>query len=171
MTPETETTARPYRLAAGEGLADVWWKAGRMTVKAGSVETGNGFAQLEMNDPRGTATPMHVHHNEDETFYVLEGEIIALVGDERVRLSAGDFAFAPRGILHATVVSSERARVLVTTSPGGLEELFVSLGTTVSGSEPPAEAVLPPMDELVRRFAAYGVDIVGPPPSLSDIGF
>ena len=124
MTPETETTARPYRLAAGEGLADVWWKAGRMTVKAGSVETGNGFAQLEMNDPRGTATPMHVHHNEDKTFYVLEGEIIALVGDERVRLSAGDFAFAPRGILHATVVSSERARVLVTTSPGGLEGLF-----------------------------------------------
>jgi hypothetical protein len=68
------------------------------------------------------------------------------------------------------VVSSEQARVLVTTSPGGLEELFVCLGSTVSGSEPPAEEVLPPMDELVRRFAAYGVDIVGPPPSLSDLG-
>ena len=170
MTPTTDTTARPYRLAAGEGLADIWWKTGRMTVKAGSAETGNSFALLEMNDPRGTATPMHVHHHEDETFYVLEGEIIAFVGDERITLSAGDFAFAPRGIPHATLVTSERARVLVTTSPGGLEELFVSLGSAVSGSEPPAEAVSPPMDELVRRFAAYGVDMVGPPPSLSDLG-
>ena len=79
---------------------------------------GQELAQLEMNDPRGTATPMHVHHNEDETFYALEGEILALVGDERITLSAGDFAFAPRGVPHATVVSSERARVLVTTSPG-----------------------------------------------------
>jgi quercetin dioxygenase-like cupin family protein len=170
MTTDTDITTRPYRLAAGEGLADVWWKTGRMTVKAGRAETGSSFSQLEMNDPRGTATPMHVHRNEDETFYVLEGEIVALVGDERITLSAGDFAFAPRGIPHATVVSSEQARVLVTTSPGGLEELFVSLGSTVRGSEPPAEEVLPPMDELVRRFAAYGVDIVGPPPSLSDLG-
>lgn len=118
MMPETDITTKPYRLAAGEGVADVWCKTGRMTVKAGSAETGKSFAQLEMNDPRGTATPMHVHHNEDETFYALEGEILALVGDERITLSAGDFAFAPRGVPHATVVSSERARVLVTTSPG-----------------------------------------------------
>ena len=124
-------------------------------------DTAN-FAQLELNDSRGTATPMQVHHEEDETFYVLEGEIVALVGDERVTLSAGDYAFAPRGIAHTTVVSSERARVLVTASPAGLEQLFVSLGSAVSESEPPAEEVLPPIDELVRRFAAYGVDIVGP---------
>src|SRR5262245_7106890 len=169
MTPETGTTAGPYRLAAGEGLADVWWKTGRLTVKAGGAETGRSVAQLEMNDPRGTATPMHIHRKEDETFYVLEGQIVVFIGDERIALSAGDYAFAPRGIPHATVVRSERARVLVTTCPGGLEELFISLGSTVNGSEPPAEEVMPPMDELVRLFAAYGVDIVGPPPSLSDL--
>jgi quercetin dioxygenase-like cupin family protein len=170
MTAETGTTAKPYRLAAGEGLADVWWKTGRMTVKAGRTETGGSFAQLEMNDPRGTATPMHLHHRDDETFYVIEGEIVVFIGDERIALSAGDYAFAPRGIPHATVVRSESARVLVTLTPGGLEELFVSLGSTVNGSEPPAEEVLPPMDELVRRFAEHGVDIIGPPPSLSDAG-
>jgi len=170
MTTETGTTLRPYHLAAGEGRADVWWKTGRVTVKAGGAVAGGSFAQLEMNDPRGTAPPMHLHHNADETFYVIEGEIIVLIGDERITLSAGDYAFAPRGIPHSTVVSSERARVLVTLSPAGLEELFVTLGSTVNGSEPPAEEVLPPMDELVRRFAAYGVDILGPPPSLSDLG-
>jgi quercetin dioxygenase-like cupin family protein len=169
MTSETDTIVKPYRIPAGKGVADVWWKTGRMTVKAGSAETGNSFAQIEMNDPRGTATPLHLHHKEDETFYVLEGEVTVLVGDERIDLSAGDYAFAPRGIPHATVVRSERARVLVTMSPGGLEELFVSCGVAVSGTEPPAEEVLPPMDELVARFAAYGVDILGPPPSLSDL--
>src|SRR5262245_38825873 len=78
MTTETGTTLRPYRLAAGEGRADVWWKTGRVTVKAGGADTGGSFAQLEMNDPRGTAPPMHLHHNADETFYVIEGEIIVL---------------------------------------------------------------------------------------------
>jgi quercetin dioxygenase-like cupin family protein len=169
VTTQTNTIAKPYRMPAGEGVADIWWKTGRMTVKAGANETGNSFAQLEVTDPRGGATPVHLHRNEDETFYVLEGEVTTLVGDERIDLSAGDYAFAPRGIPHAYIVRSERARMLVTTCPGGLEELFVSCGIAVSGTEPPAEEVLPPMDELVQRFAAYGVDILGPPPSLSDL--
>ena len=72
----TETTiTKPYRVASGEGLADVWWKSGRMTVKAGSAETGRAFSQIETDDPQGTGPPLHVHHNEDETFYVLEGEV------------------------------------------------------------------------------------------------
>jgi quercetin dioxygenase-like cupin family protein len=169
MTPETNTIAKPYRIPAGEGLADVWWKTGRMTVKAGSAQTGNGFAQVETYDPRGTATPVHLHHNEDETFYVVEGEVTLFIGDERIDLSAGDYAFAPRGIPHASIARSEYARTLVTMSPGGLEELFVASGVAVSGNEQPAEPVLAPTEELVRSFAAYGVDILGPPPSLSDL--
>src|SRR5882757_10373383 len=68
------TPTKPYRLATGEGLADVWWKTGRITVKAGPDETGGAFSQIEVDDPRGGGPPLHVHHNEDETFYVLEGE-------------------------------------------------------------------------------------------------
>lgn len=165
----TETVTRPYRVASGEGLADVWWKSGRVTVKAGGAETGHAFAQIETDDPRGGATPLHVHHNEDETFYVLEGEVTALVGEERIDLSAGDYLFAPRGIAHAYIVRSERARMLCTISPAGLEELFVSLGVPVTGAEPPTDAVMPPMDEMVRLFAGYGCEILGPPPLLSDL--
>jgi quercetin dioxygenase-like cupin family protein len=163
------TITGPYRVPAGEGLANVWWKTGRLTVKAGGPETGNSFSQIETDDPRGTATPVHVHHNEDETFYVVEGEVTVLVGDERIDLSAGDFAFAPRDIAHAYVVRSERARMLVTLSPAGLEELFVACGVPVTGEEPPPGEVLPPIDELVRLFAGYGCEILGPPPSLSDL--
>jgi quercetin dioxygenase-like cupin family protein len=165
----TQTTTEPYRLVSGEGLADVWWKAGRITVKAGPDQTGNAFSQFVVDDPRGTGPPLHVHHNEDETFYVLEGQVTMFVGDERIDLEAGDYVFGARGVPHAYHVRSERARMLVTISPSGSEQLFVSLGVPVTGSEPPTEAVMPPMPEMVRLFAAYGAEILGPPPSLDDL--
>jgi quercetin dioxygenase-like cupin family protein len=165
----TETITRPYRIASGEGIANVFWKTGRMTVKAGGPETGGAFAQLETDDPQGGGPPRHLHHNEDETFYILEGEVSALVGDERIDLSAGDYCYAPRGIAHSYVVRSEHARMLVTLSPSGLEELFVSLGAPAEGAEPPADAVMPPPDELARVFGSRGVEIVGPPLSLDDL--
>ena len=165
----TETATKPYRLASGEGLAIFWWKSGRMTVKAGGGETGHAFAQLENFDPRGTATPLHVHHNEDETFYVVEGEVTVIVGGERIDLRPGDYLFAPRDVPHTTIVTSESARYITTVSPAGLEELFVELGVPVTDAGQPVEAVLPPMPEVVRRFAAYGVEILGPPLSLDDL--
>ena len=165
----TEITSKPYRVPAGEGLANFWWKTGRMTVKAGGGETGHAFAQVENFDPRGTATPPHVHRNEDEAFYVVEGEITVLIGGERIELGAGDYLFAPRDIPHATIVTSESAHYITTISPAGLEDLFVELGVPVSEGEQPVEAALPPMPEVVRRFGAYGVEILGPPPSLDDL--
>ena len=164
----TETATQPYRLASTEGVADVWWKTGRITVKAGPDETGNAFSQFEVDDPRGSGPPVHVHHNEDETFYIVEGQV-TMFGDERIDLEAGDYFFVPRGVVHAYLVRSERARMLVTISPSGTEQLFVSLGVPVTGPEPPAEAVMPPMPELVRLFAAHGTEIIGPPPSLDDL--
>jgi quercetin dioxygenase-like cupin family protein len=165
----TQTVTNLYRLASEEGLADVWWKSGRATIKAGPEETGNAFSQLVMDEPRGSATPIHIHHNEDETFYVLEGQVTMFSGDERIDLEAGDYFFVPRGVVHAYLVRSERARMLVTISPSGTEQLFVSLGVPVTSPEPPTEAVMPPMPELVRLFGAYGTEILGPPPALDDL--
>ena len=165
----TETSIKPYRLASGEGLADVWWKTGRITVKAGPDETGNAFSQFEVDDPRGSGPPVHVHHNEDETFYILEGEVTIQVGDERIDLAAGDFLFGPREVPHAYVVRSERARMLCTTSPAGVEQFFVNHGVPVTGAEPPTDPVMPPMDEMMRLFAAYGCEILGPPPKLDEL--
>ena len=165
----TETVTKPYRLTSGEGLADVWWKTGRVTVKVAGTETGNAFSQIEVDDPRAGGAPLHVHHNEDETFFILEGDVTFLIGDERVDVGAGDFLFGPRDVPHTYVVRSERARMLVTTSPAGVEQLFVSLGTPVTGAEPPTDVVMPPMPEMARLFADYGCEILGPPLSLDDL--
>jgi quercetin dioxygenase-like cupin family protein len=163
------TITSPYRVAAGEGLADVWWKTGRITVKASGAETGHAFAQFEVNDPRGGGPPLHVHHTEDETFYVLDGRVTMFVGEKQIDLEAGDYCFGPRGVPHAYLVRSERARMLVTISPSGSEQLFVSLGAPVTGAEPPADAVMPPIAEMARLFAEYGAEILGPPPALDDV--
>jgi quercetin dioxygenase-like cupin family protein len=165
----TSTIASPYRVESGEGIDNVWWKDGRLSVKAGRAETGGAFAQIETDDPRGSGPPRHLHHNEDETFYILEGEVTAIVGDERIDLRKGDYCFAPRGVPHAYVIRSERARMLVTLTPGGLEELFVNLGIPITGSEAPTETVMPPMDETAREFGRYGCEILGPPLALSDV--
>ena len=86
-----------------------------------------------------------------------------------VVLSAGDYLFAPREVAHAYVVRSERARMLGMFCPAGLEQLAVSLGVPVTGAEPPTDAVMPPMDEMVRLFGAYGCEILGPPLSIDEL--
>jgi quercetin dioxygenase-like cupin family protein len=169
MAPEAVTTTKPYHIASGEGLADVWWKSGRLTVKAGGPEPGHAFSQIEVDDPQGTGPPLHIHHNEDETFYVLDGEVTFMVGDERIDVATGGYVFGARDVPHAYVVRSERARMLVTASPGGIEQALVSLGVPVTGDEPPTDAVMPPMDEMVRVMSGYGAEIVGPPLSLDDL--
>ena len=130
--------------------------------------TVNGAEYALDLDPRGSGPPWHLHRNEDETFYVIEGEVTIVVGDERFDLKAGDYCFGPREVAHAYVVRSERARLLSTISPAGIEQLFVSLGTPVAGAEPPTDMVMPPMPEMAGLFAAHGAEILGPPPSLGD---
>ena len=75
------------------------------------------------------------------------GLLLALV---RIDVAAGDFLFAPSDIPHAYVVRSERARMLSTISPAGIEQLFVSLSTPVVGAEPPTDVLMPPMPEIAR---------------------
>src|ERR671937_539400 len=96
-TMTCETLTRHYGVAAGEGLANVWWKTGRVAVKASGAETGGRFSQVEVDDPLGSAPPLHILHQEDETFYVLEGEVTVFADGERIDVSAGDFRFFPLG--------------------------------------------------------------------------
>ena len=148
----TETATKPYRLASGEGLADVWWKTGRITVKAGPDETGNAFSQFEVDDPRGSGPPLHVHHSEDETFYILEGEVTMFVGDERIDLAAGDLLVRPAR-RPPTPTRPLRARTDARDDLSlGLRAGLRRAGVPVTGAEPPTEPVMPPIPEMVRQF-------------------
>lgn len=101
-------------------------------VRVPSEATGGAFALLEEVPPL-LDTPLHVHRDEDELFYVLEGEHVFRLGDDEHHVGPGGVVFAPRGVPHAQrrVVPSQ-GRQLVLVSPGGLEGFFRELAAAES---------------------------------------
>ena len=152
-------------LDSGEGEA-LWFNNDLLTVKATGAQTDGAFLVVEELARRGKVTPLHDHPDEEETFYVLEGELLFhLDGNDR-SVGAGGFVSVPRGIPHAFLVTSEVARSLILITPGsGAMESFLR-----SAGEPAAERVLPAESPLdIERIGAAAersgaVKILGPPP-------
>jgi mannose-6-phosphate isomerase-like protein (cupin superfamily) len=96
-------------------------------VRASGQSTGGALSLFEELPPM-IDTPRHLHANEDELFYVLEGEHVIEVGDEEHRVGPGAAVFAPRGVPHAQrrVVPGE-GRLLIMTVPGGFDGFFRDL--------------------------------------------
>lgn len=157
---------RTYHLVEHTGLPAVWWLGGRVEIKTTGRDTNGHCAQVEVNDPRGTAPPVHMHHQEDETFYVLDGLVSVFIDDRRIDAAAGDFVFMPRDVPHTYLVRSERARALVTFAPAGFEPFFAEMGIPVLDGEPEPDPVVPDPETFARRLAPYGIEIVAPPPTL-----
>jgi quercetin dioxygenase-like cupin family protein len=161
-TTDTGERRRPVVLGPGEGES-VWFLNSRMTLKATGATTGGGYGLLESSIPPGFSPPMHVHHREDESFYVLEGQLRLQCGDETFVAEAGSYIFLPREVPHSFRVEGDTpARMLTIETPGGGERFFVDAGRPVEGEGLPDAA---PVDvELLRRVGnAYGAEVVGPP--------
>jgi mannose-6-phosphate isomerase-like protein (cupin superfamily) len=146
----------------GEGQA-IWFLTNRMTVKATAASTGGAYGLLESFVAPGFSTPLHVHHREDEAFWVLEGEVSMRCGDRTFRARAGSFVFLPRDVPHAFVVENNApARMLTLLTPGGGEGFFIDAGRPAEGDGLPPLA--PPDIEMLKRVGErYGAEIVGPP--------
>ena len=136
-------------------MTDLWFLRNRVHFHISGLETEGAFALLESTGPAGDHTPLHVHHVDDEAFYVLDGQLTLWAGDEKHVLRAGDSVFAPRGIPH-TLRVDEDARWLVTSTPAGFEAFVRAVGT-------PDPAPLPSPEELARIAAQHGIEILGPP--------
>jgi len=134
----TSVAPAPYGLDAGGGER-VSWGDVEVLIRASGETTGGAFAVFEEHDP--VDTPLHVHANEHELFYVLEGEHVFQVGDDEFRVGPGGMVFAPRGVPHAQrrVVARSR-RVLVVTAPAGLEGFFRELAAAHRDGAPTADA-------------------------------
>src|SRR5829696_3695420 len=110
------TNPTPYTL--GSEHEEVLWFFGMLvTMKATSEQTGGEFILLRQLAPRGTATPLHVHPEDDESFYILEGEMTFYLEDgQPIPASAGSFVHIPKGYVpHAFQVGSQAACFLVLT--------------------------------------------------------
>lgn len=170
-TIEKPRTKDPYVLPRDSGVYDVWFPSaprgsGRYSAKVVGEQTGGRLAQVHMVEPRGAAPPVHLHHDADETFYVIDGEISVFLGDERIDAGPGAFFFVPKGVVHTWLVRSEQAEALLTLAPAGLESFFAEVGAQVVAGEPKPGQMEVDIEEMNRKAEAYGVEFLGPPPTL-----
>ena len=143
----------------------VWFLGALVTVRADGKATGNQLAILEHAGERGYSSPLHSHQADEETFFVLEGELRVEVGGKASAAGPGSVAFLPRQLPHAFVVTSPQARFLTFHTPAGFDAFTVAAGTPAVSDHPPIDELPPDPAELARLAAKYGIEIIGPPPA------
>ena len=128
--------------------------------------SGGALALLEERGRRGDMPPLHVHRRDDESFYVLDGELTLFVAGEQIHLGPGQAAFAPRDVPHAYRVESAEARWLVITTPAGFDAFVREVADPAPADElPPAGRPIDPA-VLSQAAAKVGIEILGPPGAL-----
>ena len=137
-----------------------YWFFGMLAeVKASAVDTGGQYTLLEVTAPAGFQAPLHVHYREDEGFYVLDGSVTILVGDEIVELGAGQHAFGPRDIPHRFTAGPNGARMIWVLTPGGFDDFVEDVSVPAEQPTVPPASVLPPENaaEIVLR---HGMELL-----------
>lgn len=127
-----------------------------------SEDTGGAYAQWEAIVPPGGGPRLHVHSREDETFYVLEGEVQFLIDGVLQAAGPGTYVSLPAGISHRfRNESTGIARLLITVTPGGLEGLFFEGGVEVEPGTVKAPAPAADEREKIRAAAPrYGITLL-----------
>lgn len=125
-------------------------------IKVSARDTGGALLVLEQaNDYKG-GPPRHLHLEQEEWFYVIEGEYTVEIGGEAHHLKPGDSVLAPRKVPHTWALTGPGAgRLLIAFSPAGDMEAFFDEATRLEGMPAPQEAA--------RLFAAHGMQVVGLP--------
>ena len=158
-----ERAEQGYALGENEGEA-IWLLGMLQTIKIGREDTDGAYGLIEVVVPAGVGSPWHVHPEEDEWFYVLDGEVTVWVADTKLSLTPGSFAFGPKGVPHTFYVETGVAKMLVGFAPMQFEGFQREVG------EPALERVLPPPAEgppniaqLIPIAKRNGFEILGPP--------
>lgn len=157
---QTPITLPPIlRVAAGEdrfgeqrglGISAIQFKI--------SPQDGSGLFIIENTFREKGGPARHLHHDQDEWFYAIEGEFIVEVGQERIRLNPGDSLLAPRQVPHVwAYIGDTRGRMLITFMPAGKMEAFFREVTKANA--------MPPQDPKLWR--AHGMELLGPPLAVS----
>src|SRR6266705_5526178 len=160
MTPVPQTEASWSQPDEGEQL---WFLGTLAIVRVAGEASGGRFALIEFLFPRNASPPLHTHP-QDESYIVQEGRLTLQAGEQRFELGAGAAAVVPMGVAHTFRVDSDSARVLVLSTPAGLERL-VRDGSVpaLTPTLPPSETPRPSSEQLESIFRAHGQVNVGSP--------
>lgn len=162
-----ETTTVTYALSTSRDQLDrsVWYSGYLLTFLATGEETGGRFSLIEEVGRKGQSAepPMHVQTREEESFYVIEGQMTFYVGDSVITAPAGTFVTLPRDVPHRFTIDSEQVRMLNLCTPVGFEGFFRDLSESAQAMTlPPAPDGPPGIERLITTAAAYGVEILPP---------
>jgi mannose-6-phosphate isomerase-like protein (cupin superfamily) len=159
------TIAAPLVRLPGEGET-FWFADNRMTMKARACDTRGAYGLLESWVRASCGPPLHVHRTEDEAFWILEGELLVVCGDQEVRAGAASYVFLPRDIPHTFQAGDTDVHLLTLISPGGGEQFFVDGAVGAQGPGLPPQSVTD-IPRMVALSEDYGTEILGPPLAVS----
>lgn len=154
-------TDKGFKVNSGEARFGEHYKMKGVTlntldIKISSTDTDGDLAVFEQSGltPNG-GPPLHIHPNQDEWFYVIEGEYLFQVGEDKYKMNAGDTIFLPRNVQHAFIQLTEKGKMIVSYLPAGKMESFFKV--TDKWTSPPTK------EEIVKVFQDHDMQVVGPP--------
>ena len=146
------------------GRTATMWGTNALDVKVSGEDSGGELFVGEIPNVTGFGPPRHLHHSQDEWFYVVKGTFAIEIGGELFEARVGDSLFAPRKVVHAWApIGVEPATMIFTLTPAGDFDGFVR--------DADAHGRLPTPDEANAIFEARGMQIVGPPLDVATISF
>src|SRR5438309_7895063 len=141
----------------------LWFLGTLATIKVPGEAVEGRFALIEFLFPRHASPPLHTHP-QDESYIVLEGRLTVQAAEQRFELVSGATAVVPMGVAHTFRVESDTARVLVLSTPAGLERMVRDGSVRATRPTlPPSEAPRPSPEQLEELFRAHGQVNIGPP--------
>lgn len=156
----TTTTAPAAIGRPGEGEAR-WWFGSLAEILITADDTGGALSVVEVTEAPGAEAPLHVHHRDDETFVVLDGEVTFEVGGRTVAARAGDTVFAPRRVPHRFTAGPSGCRMLFLLTPGGFEGLVRETSVPAGARTlPPPTHPGPDMELVAAAVVAHGCELL-----------
>jgi quercetin dioxygenase-like cupin family protein len=160
MSTDTLTATHPTGYARDEGEAR-WWFGTLAVIKATGADTHGGLTVVDVTIAPGGMAPPHVHHREDETFWILEGELTMTVGDTTTVARPGDLVLGPRDVPHRFKAGPDGARLLFLLSPAGLEGLIREQSVPATARTLPQPGGAPPDLARAKEIALrYGCELL-----------
>jgi quercetin dioxygenase-like cupin family protein len=162
MSELSRGTAEPSVTRPGQRQRFLWAGGIVFDVVLDGRQTGGAVALLDQAARRGDATPLHVHRDEAEIFYVLEGAITAWAAGESHELAAGAAAYLPANVPHAFRVDTESARIVTVTAPAGFADFVRRAGVPVDGDVPAQWDF--DIGDILAAAPQHNIEILGPAP-------
>jgi quercetin dioxygenase-like cupin family protein len=160
MTEQSTRAVEPVLVRTDEGEAR-WWFEALAVIRATAEDTGGQMTIVEVTEPPGHEAPLHVHHREDEAFYVLEGSATIHVGEESFEVGPGDYALGPRDIPHRYSIGPDGSRMLFICTPGGFENLVREMSVPAeSRTLPPPPDEEPDWERVAAVAKANGCELL-----------